>query len=64
MSLEPRPARLTDFAAFDHPGDHKWGFTLQPATNDGRRVWHLRASSEAARYEWSRRLVLATVTGN
>ena len=58
------PVDLSDYEILVDLGDHKWGFTLQPATNDGRRVWHLRATSEAQRYEWSRRLVLATLTGN
>ena len=56
------PIPLGGFEVLVDLGDPKWGFTLQPATNDGRRVWHLRAPSESARYEWSRRLVLATLT--
>ena len=56
------PVNLGGYEVLVDLGDSRWGFTLQPATNDGRRVWHLRATSESARYEWSRRLVLATLT--
>jgi hypothetical protein len=57
-----RPLALSGFEVIVDMSDRKWGFMLQPTQANGRRVWHLRAKTEAERLAWSRSLVLATMS--
>ena len=60
-----QPIELDEYEVLVDMRSHVWQFTLQPLNQRSRqRTWHLRAPSERARLEWSRRLVIATIIGS